>query len=116
MNAQAMRGKYEAAFILPNGSKKILGEDGWEFDGAERISPDILDFLMNLLKLNLSENYLGMERYVGENLQATVVYDDKRKIEYIAFQIYNEASQQLIEIFTNSNYKENNELFYPILP
>lgn len=116
MNVQVMRGKYEAAFILPNGSKKILGEDGWEFEGAERISPDILDFLINLLKLNLSESYLGMERYIGDNLQATVVYDDKRKIEHVAFQIYNDVSQQLIKIFTNSNYKENNELFFPKLP
>lgn len=108
-----MRGKYEAAFILSNGLKKVLGEDGWEFKGTERIPPDILGFLINVLGLTLSDSYLGMERYTGENLQATVIYDDERAIEQVALQIYNDTRQQLINMFADSNYRESNDLFFP---
>lgn len=113
MCSQVMRGKYEAAFILPNGLKKILGKDGWKFKGAERIPSDFLGFLTNDLGLTLCESYLGMERYTGKNLQATIVYDSEKKIEFVAFQIYNNESSLLINAFANSNHKGNNELFFP---
>ncbi len=106
-------GKYKAAFLLPLGAKKTLGEDGWVFVGRRHLGPDVLDFLIRLLGLVLEESYLDMERYVGNNLQATVVYDDEGKIEHVDFQVYDDARKQLELAFTSSDLRSSCELFFP---
>ena len=73
-----------------------------------------LFFLTDILGLIFSENYLDMDRYVGENIQATVVYDIEGKIEHIDFQLYDEDKyQRLCTAFASSDLKEDCELFVP---
>ena len=106
-------GKYKAAFLLPLGAQKKLGEDGWVFVSMRHLGTEVLDFLIQLLGLVLEESYLGMERYVGNNLQATVVYDDEGKIEHVDFQVYDDAREQLELAFTSNKLRDSCELFFP---
>jgi hypothetical protein len=106
-------GKYKVAFLLPKGTDKTLGKDGWIFTGAKRISADVIDFLVVLLGLTLVESYLGIDRYVGNSLQATVVRDDEGNIEHVDFQVYDDARKQLEEAFVSSNLGGGCELFFP---
>ena len=46
-----MRGKYEAAFLLPLGTEKHLDEDGWEFKSESFISEQIKKKFMEELNL-----------------------------------------------------------------
>lgn len=115
MNSKpTLLGKYKVVFLLPLVSNKTLGEDGWEFSGTKRLNPIALDFLTSTLGLVFAENYLDMDRYVDENIQATVVYDIEGKIEHIDFQLYNEGKyQQLCMAFASSDLKKDCELFVP---
>ncbi len=107
-------GKYKIVFLLPLIVNKTLGEDGWEFIGTNRLDSSVLDFLTDVLGLIFAENYLDMERYVGENIQATVVYDNEGKIEHIDFQLYDDDKyRQLCQTFASSDLKGNSELFVP---
>ncbi len=106
-------GKYKAAFLLPKGTDRALGEDGWIFTGANHLSADVVDFLVVLLGLALVESYLGMDRYAGDGLQATVVRDDEGKIEHVDFQVYDDARRKLDDAFVSSNLRDSCELFFP---
>ena len=106
-------GKYKAAFLVPKGSDRTLGEDGWIFTGEKRLSADVVDFLVVLLGLVLMESYLGMDRYIGDSLQATVVHDDEGNIEHVDFQVYDDARKKLEEAFVSSELGDSCELFFP---
>lgn len=106
-------GKYEAAFLVPKGTDRTLGEDGWIFTGAEHLGADVVDFLVVLLGLSLMEKYLGMDRFVGDSLQATVVRDDEGEIEHVYFQVYDDARKKLEEAFITSELVGSCELFFP---
>ncbi len=106
-------GKYKAAFLLPLGAQKTLGEEGWVFVSKKDISSDTLDIVIQLLELVLEESYLGMARYVGNNLQATVVYDDEDGIEHVDFQMYDDAQKLLESTFISNNLNSSCELFFP---
>ena len=106
-------GEYKAAFLLPKGTNKTLDEDGWMFSGMKHLSSDVLDFLIGILGLVLEESYLGMDRYVGNSIQATVVYDDDGEIEHVDFHVYDDARKQLEADFALSNLEDSCELFFP---
>jgi hypothetical protein len=57
--------RYTAAFLIPIGANKVLGEDGWEFESSQRLSKDIAEHLIAELKLDFVEMYSGIKRYVG---------------------------------------------------
>jgi hypothetical protein len=63
-----MKTKYTAAFIIPIGACKNLGEDGWEFESSDRLSNEVAGHLIAALGLNFVETYSGIKRYVGENI------------------------------------------------
>ena len=108
-----MKGKYQAAFIVPVGANKVLGEDGWEFESSDRLSEEIKDYLIRSLKLNFFENYLGIESYVDDDVKMSVIFDDHNEIESIHFQLYDDALTILSEVCQGSRIPAEVELFIP---
>lgn len=106
-------GKYIAAFLFPLGNEKSLDDDGWVFMGIHRLPQDAPEFLVRELGMELTESYLGMDRYVGNNLQATVVHDDQGGIEHIMFKIYRDSRERLEIAFRANSLKNNSNLFFP---
>lgn len=105
--------KYETVFLLPSDAKKTLGKDGWMFNSRKRLGSDVLNFLIRVMGLTLEERYLGMEKYIGNQLQATVIYDDKDKIEHVVFQVSKDMQYKLKVAFSSSKLKDSSELFFP---
>ncbi len=105
-------GRYKAAFLIPLGTDKTLGEYGWEF-GIKYFTVDILSFLIGLLGLVLEESYLGIDKYIGEDIQASVIHNDEGKIEHVSFQIYGNNKKRLEEAFISSKLDSSCELFFP---
>jgi len=108
-----MLGKYKAAFIIPVSSRKILEETGWEFDTEKRLPDEVLDFLTVALNMKFSEKSSGMSIYVGENMKATVFYDDHGKIEHVYFQIFQKNEGVLSSAYQASPLTMCSELFIP---
>lgn len=108
-----MKGKYQAAFIIPVGASKLLNDGGWEFEGSNRLSEKIKDYLIKSLKLRFLESYLGIESYVDSNIKMSVVFDDKNKIESFHFQLYEDALAVLMELCQSGRISSEAELFIP---
>ena len=108
-----MKGKYKAAFIIPRGAKKVLGEYGWEFETSKSVCSEVSEYLVNSLHLKLLEKYFGLDDYVNESIKMSVVYDDYENIENIYFQLYEDALTDLLKVCQNVNALENVELFIP---
>jgi len=108
-----MKGKYQAAFIVPVGANKVLGEDGWEFESSGRLSEEIKDYLIRLLKLSFLESYLGIESYVDGDVKMLVIFDDHNEIESIHFQLYGDTLTILSEVCQGGRIPAEAELFIP---
>ena len=108
-----MKGKYQAAFIVPVGANKVLGEDGWEFESSVRLSEEIKDYLIQSLSLSFLESYLGIESFVDDDIKMSVIFDDQNKIESIHFQLYGDSLAILSEVCQGSRVSPEAELFIP---
>ena len=108
-----MKGKYQAAFIVPVGANKILKEDGWEFESPIRLSEEIKNYLIQSLRLRFFESYLGIESYVDDNVKMSVIVDNKNEIESIYFQLYGDTLSILSEVCQGGNIPAEAELFIP---
>jgi|GEM_PF-2339149 len=108
-----MKGKYQAAFIIPIGANKVLGEDGWEFDADGSLSVEIKNYLIKELELTLLESYLGIDAYVNDNIKMSVINDESNRIESIAFQLYGNALDTLLNVIQAKNVVYDLELFVP---
>ena len=108
-----MKGKYQAAFIVPIGANKILGEHGWDFESTDRLSEEIKVFLIKSLKLNFLESYLGIESYVDGDIKMSIIFDNQDEIESIHFQLYGCALATLSEACQSSRISSEAELFIP---
>lgn len=108
-----MKRKYQAAFIVPVGANKVLGEDGWEFESSARLSEEIKDYLVQSLRLSFLESYLGIESYVDGDIKMSVIFDDQNKIESINFQLYEDALAILTEVCQDNKISSEAELFIP---
>ncbi len=108
-----MKGRYKAAFVIPIGTMKVLGEDGWEFEGSGRISSRVKDCLLEALKLKFSETYLRIDKYVGSNIQMSVVRDVNDQMQSISFQMHGDALNALSEVFRVGELGNESELFIP---
>lgn len=113
MAVTAMKEKYKAAFIIPIGTHKVLGEDGWEFETLNRLSSEIKEFLVDALNLHYLESYLGIDAYVSESVKMSVIYDDQSQIESISFQLYGDAVSGLSRVFRSGQIANKSELFIP---
>ena len=108
-----MKGKYQAAFIVPIGANKVLGEDGWEFESTGRLSEEIKDYLIESLRLSFLERYLGIESYVDGDIKMSVIFDENNEIENIYFQLYEDTLTVLSEVCQDSRVSAGGELFIP---
>jgi len=108
-----MKGKYQAAFIVPVGANKVLGEDGWEFESSARLSEEVRDYLIQSLKLSFFESYLGIESYVDGDIKMSVIFDDQNEVESIHFQLYGGSLAILSEVCQNMRMSSKVELFIP---
>lgn len=108
-----MKGKYQAAFIVPVGAKRVLNEGGWKFKTSGRISPKICEYLIKSLKLKLLESYLGLDDYGGEKMKMSVVHDAQNNIESIYFQLYEDALDALSKVCQGGKIPAGVELFIP---
>ena len=108
-----MKGKYQAAFIVPIGANKTLSEDGWEFESSIRLSQEIKKYLIQSLGLRFLESYLGIDAYINDNLKMSVVNDDQGCIESISFQLYGDSLTILSEVCESSRISSEAELFIP---
>lgn len=104
---------YKAAFIVPIGARKILGEDGWEFESSVRLSKDIGDGLIKTLKLTFLEEYSGIRKYAGEGIGMSIVFDDNQEIESIYFQLSGGALASLSDIGQCIDASSEAEIFVP---
>jgi hypothetical protein len=108
-----MKGKYKAAFIIPIGTNKILGENGWEFETSNRLKEEVKEFLIDALRLKFLESYLQIDCYINENIKMSISYDDQKQIESIYFQTYNDTLTVLSDLFLAGGSVSNLELFIP---
>jgi hypothetical protein len=107
-----MKEKYKAAFIIPVGTKKTLGEDGWEFETSQRLSTELSAFLIDALNLRFLESYSDFDIYINDSIKMTVAYDQDKLIEFVYFQLVGDALITLKTVFSG-DILENSELFIP---
>ncbi|MCC7035870.1 MAG: hypothetical protein IT560_01035 [Alphaproteobacteria bacterium] len=106
-------GRYKAAFIIPINAEKFLDDDGWNFVSPARFAPEIRNYFIEALNLNLVEQYLGIERYLTANMQMSVIFDDENQIELINFQVYDGGLPILLKSWEDGKASFNVELFIP---
>ena len=105
--------KYMAAFLVPIGTDKFLREDGWEFEGSDRLSNEVAGHLMAALGLNFVETYSGIKRYVGENIGMSLFLDDNNEVENIYFQVSGNSLKALTELCQDPQVSSTAEMFVP---
>lgn len=108
-----MKTPFKAAFVVPHGAKKVLGESGWEFDSEERVPPSIKDSLVTVFKLKPLQSYLGIESYGDDKMKMSVIYDDSHLIENVYFQLRGDAMMGLVDYFNSHEQTGGCELFIP---
>lgn len=108
-----MTTKYKAAFIVPIGASRILGEDGWEFESSARLSKNIGDDLIETLRLTFLEEYSGIRKYAGEGIGMSIMFDDNQEVEMIYFQLSGGALASLSEIRQCIDVSSGAEIFVP---
>ena len=105
---------YKSFFILPFMTKKILTEDGWEFESEMKISEDLEDELITALDLKFIENYLGVYDYQGRGFKMTVIKDDISSIESICFRVDSVSFNKVVELISSLvQGNQNMEIFIP---
>ncbi|AEF99690.1 hypothetical protein [Methylomonas methanica] len=107
-----MKEKYKAAFIIPVGTTKTLGEDGWEFETSQRLSTELSAFLVDTLGLRFLESYSDSDTYINDNVKMAIAYDHDKLIEFVYFQLVGDALITLKTVFSGDIF-ENSELFIP---
>ncbi|MEX6677791.1 hypothetical protein QWI18_17895 [Pseudomonas sp. W2Oct36] len=105
--------KYTAAFLIPVGAGRNLGEDGWEFESPERLSKEVSEHLIAAFRLNFVEMYSGIKRYVGDNIGMSIFLDDQNEVENIYFQVSGDSLKALAEICQNPQVLSRAEMFVP---
>jgi hypothetical protein len=108
-----MTTKYKAAFIVPIGANRVLGEDGWEFESPARLSKNIGDDLIETLRLTFLEEYSGIRKYAGEGIGMSIMFDDNQEVEIIYFQLSGGALASLSEIRQCIDASSGAEIFVP---
>ena len=108
-----MKGKYQSGYILPKNTKKILGDDGWDFETYTYLSEQIKKSLIKSLGLKYLESYLGIDVYTNKNIKMLVTHDGNKFIEFINFQIYEDNLNDLKSKLKSNTWYDDVELFIP---
>ncbi|MDU8500555.1 hypothetical protein RYB01_15390 [Pseudomonas syringae] len=108
-----MRRVYRAAFVIPTGASKILGEDGWEFDSVERLDESVGRYLVVRLGLKFEEEYSGIKKYTNDQINMSVFFDGANEVESIYFQAFDNGLALLSEACKSEEVACHAELFIP---
>jgi hypothetical protein len=108
-----MRVPYHAAFLVPLGATKTLGDEGWMITSDKRLPPSILGVLTQGLDLKFLETYLGIGAYQCETMKAEFTYDDEGKIEYVYFQVFRGDVGAISDVLEQAGLLGTVELFVP---
>ena len=109
-----MRGKYDAAFLLPLGAEKYLEEDGWEFGSNDFLPKQVVPKLADMLNLTYSKTSLDISYYVNDFIQVSFFCDGSEdNIKHIYFQVYEGKLGLLKQAFFDSSLGDFSELFIP---
>ncbi|UZE26166.1 hypothetical protein LOY67_12410 [Pseudomonas sp. B21-056] len=111
-----MKGKYRTAFIVPEGARKKLSDDGWEFESASRLSLDFKERLIDHLDLSYLNEYLGIEAYCGADLEVGFFYDDDHQVEFVHLKMYGDVQLNTLELLGELVVDGSFELFVPAEP
>jgi hypothetical protein len=105
--------RYTAAFLIPIGANKILGENGWEFESPKRLPKEVVEQLISALRLDFIELYSGIEKFVGDNIGMSIFLDDHNEVENIYFQVSDDSLKVLTELCQHPQMSSNAEMFVP---
>ncbi|WP_174932222.1 hypothetical protein [Burkholderia lata] len=108
-----LKGRYEAAFILPLPNEKWLTDDGWEFRTDTRLPDATRTFLTTTLGMQQLARYAGEQNYVSPDVEASILEDDSGAIELVHIKLYNMRAEQLLKMFDASSLAATTELFFP---
>ncbi|WP_057435534.1 hypothetical protein [Pseudomonas syringae group genomosp. 3] len=108
-----MKGDYQAAFIVPKGASKVLGEDGWEFNGVGRLPGSVGDYLVRYLGLEFVEEYFGIRRYTSNQINMSIFFDSADQIESIYFQVFYGTIISFSEACESEEVTSCAEIFIP---
>lgn len=81
-----MDAKYKAGFLIPQGAKKSLGEDGWEFESDERLPYELESHLAK--ELTMSASGKEFSSFEGNSIKVEVSKDSNGQIESVYFRFY----------------------------
>lgn len=108
-----MKRNYQAAFIIPLGASKVLGDDGWEFDSGERLPESTGGYLAELLNLEFIEEYTGIRRYISNQVNMSIFFDSANEVETIYFQTFDNGLALLSEACEIEEVACHAEIFIP---
>lgn len=108
-----MKRKYQAAFILPAGARKKLGEDGWEFETSNRLPLEFKECLIDSLGLSFLSEKLEIEIYSGFELEVSFFYDVDQQIEFVHIKVYGDGWPSTLSVIRDLKLAGAWELFVP---
>ncbi len=106
-----MINRYSVGFLIPKNTRRILSDDGWEFESDSRI-PLITEMLLSKY-FSLIQSSLDHSEYEREGVKMDVFKDENGEIENIYFRFYTDIRPELLSILKNSECCENLEFFTP---
>lgn len=115
LTACRVRPPYKAAFVLALGTKKVLGDSGWEFEALKPIAPQVAQHFVHRLHLAAQDTYLGIEVFSGEDMQLSVLHDQDFGIEQVDFKTYSDTALAAVTHAWRTEPTGSTELFVPSL-
>lgn len=108
-----MDNKYKSFFLLPIGTSKVLDDSGWLFETHQRISQNVLAFLVEKLRLEKTGSDNGICYYQRIGLKINVLSDENGYIEEIYIRVFSTMDNFLLRKVLHSSEVNNVELFDP---
>ena len=105
------RRKYKAAFLLPANSKKILTENGWEFETNKALNDDVLKSTLMAFG-QLEKGSVDVNTYRKEDLIIDILVDEK-EIEQIYIRDYSIDNHNIDLLKSIYSSHKDVEVFIP---
>jgi hypothetical protein len=109
------RGIYNALFIAAPDSDYRLDEYGWDIEVKEYLCKKVvIHFIDKVLNLKLVNVANGIEKYIGEGLECSVIYSEIKtnKIESVYIQCYGSLTS-VKQLFYGNELSRTAEMFDP---
>jgi len=103
--------RYKAGFLIPSGTKKTLGDDGWTFE-SDKTLPDEIEVLIDssLLLVSSSDSHAS---YDGDNMEVDVFKNEDGAIENVYFRFYDDIAPSLPSFLVGQTALADVEFFKP---